>query len=254
MAFTSWYSSRRRYGSRYGRYSRKRYSSRRRRTFGNFRAANQQRDAATVVLNTVINANVAISEGQTAGSTFVNIWNYLYTHPFFPNYSGMYDQMHLDGVRAKITGSIQGTNATSYLTPTVVTAWDRNGFDTNSTGSVTGPTPEDVASYSSAITKAWSLGNNFTMNRSIYPSIMAEKSQYVSPLSLLDVGSNSPANSVDRNPVQPGRSPSIPFKPQLLLAVTAPTGATVGGQTFTFAVELDIQVTFRGLRKGPVQA
>lgn len=163
----------------------------------------------------------------------------------------MYDQMHLDGVKARITGVQQAQNTSSYLTPTVITAWDRNGFDVTSDGSATSPpTATDITSYSSAISKAWSLGNSFQINRSIYPSIMSEKSQYVSPLSLLPLSSTSTANTVERNPVNPTRTPSVPFKPQLLIAITTPSALTTN-TTFTFNVELDIQVTFRGLRKGP---
>lgn len=185
------------------------------------------------------------------GSNYVNVWQALQTHPFYSNYSGMYDQMHLDGVKAKITGVQQAQNSSSYLTPTIITAWDRNGFDVDSSGNVVQvPTATDVASYSSAVTKAWSLGNSFQTTRSIYPSIMAEKSQYVSPLSLLPITSSSSANTPDRNPVSPTRTTAIPFKPQLLIAVSTPSALTTN-TTFTFSIELDIQVTFRGLRKGP---
>lgn len=252
MAFSSWYSTRRRYGSRYGRYSRRRYGSRRRRTFGNFKSALQQRDAATVVLNSLSSINVVLSTTSPfVGSNYINIWQALLQHPFFANYSGMYDQMHLDGVKAKITGVQQAQNANSYLTPTIITAWDRNGFDVSSDGSsALPPSATDITSYSSAVSKAWSLGNSFQINRSIYPSIMSEKSQYVSPLALLPLTSSSTANTPERNPVSPTRTPSVPFKPQLLIAITTPSALTTN-TTFTFNVELDIQVTFRGLRKGP---
>lgn len=249
MAFSSWFSSRRRYGSRYGRYSRRRYS-RRRRTFGNFKAAMQQRDAATVVINKLVQLSLPLSSAGTTdpytGSDAVNIWDALRQSEFFTNYSTMYDQMHLDGVRAKITGVQQSQNTSSYLTPTVITAWDRNGYDSVPTT----PLALQIATYSSAVTKPWSLGNAFQQTRSLYPSIMSEKSQYVSPLSLIAPNSTDASlNIPERNPCNPLRSPSIPFKPQLLVGLTTPSALTTS-QNVLFNVELDIQVTFRGLRKG----
>lgn len=262
MAFSSWFSSRRRYGSRYGRYSRRRYS-RRRKTFGQYRAANAQRDSATVVINQVLNKSIPFDAAQTASATYVNIWDFLRQHPFFNNYSGMYDQVHLNGIRAKITGSVQGQNVNSYLTPLVVSAWDRNGFESYSgtptppaaVGDIHTPSVSDVPTYSSAVSKSWSLGNAFQQTRSLYPSLMSEKSQYISTASLTTptVRSVSGASVIisddaSTNPCNPIRSPSLPFKPQLLIAVTAPTGATFP-QAFQINIEFDISVTFRGLRK-----
>lgn len=257
MAFSSWYSTRRRYGSRYGRYSRRRYS-RRRRTFGNYKAAIQQRDSAQVVINQVSNLTIPVATGDTAAASYENVWRILRLHPFFQNYAGMYDQVHLDAVRAKITGSIQGQNANAYLTPLVVTAWDRNGFEastaTATLGQMVPPTVADVPTYSSSVSKSWSLGNAFQQTRSLYPSLMSEKSQYVSPISLkvptVVSSTNSTITDVDANinPSNPIRAPSLPFKPQLLIAVTVPSSAVVP-QAFQFNIEWDIQVTFRGLRK-----
>lgn len=249
MAFSSWFSSRRRYGSRYGRYSRRRYS-RKRRTFGNFKAAIQQRDSATVVINHIHTISVTLGgTSPISGSNSVNIWDALRQSAFYPNYSVMYDQMHLDGVRAKISGVQQAQNTSTYLTPTVYTAWDRNGFETITSGSVVIPDAGVVSTYSSSVSKPWSLGNSFQQTRSLYPSIMSEKSQYVSPLALQDPSSTDSANTPERNPCLALRSPSIPFKPQLLIAVSTPSALTTG-TSITFNIELDIQVTFRGLRKG----
>lgn len=224
----------------------------------------QQKDAATVVLNDVLNLQVDISSvtdpntNTTSyyGSNLINIWERLRIHPFFSNYSGMYDQMHLDGVKVRLLGAVQANNSNQYLTPTVVTAWDRNGLDANGAGNVPQPTYPEISTYSSCFSKSWSLGNAFVQNRSLYPSIMSEKSQYVSPLSLVDPSptNTSVLNSPERNPANGARSPSIPFKPQFLVGVTTPTALLGTTTTFQFNAELDIQVTFRGLRKGPAQA
>lgn len=213
----------------------------------------QQRDAATVVINNVVQAQVSLTtigvDNPYTGSQYVNIWDALRTSSFFSNYSDMYDQMHLDGVRAKISGVQQAQNSSTYLTPTIYTAWDRNGFDTDPTTTLS---TAIISTYSSSYTKPWSLGNSFQQTRSIYPSIMSEKSQYVSPLALVDPSVTDTANTPERNPALPLRSPSIPFKPQLLIGVSTPSALSTG-TNILFNIELDIQVTFRGLRKGSVQ-
>lgn len=236
------FGSRRGYFSRYGRRGGGRYgyrgSSLKRRARGNMRAATQQRDSTEVVINRVVSLAIQFPQGADVGGSTVNIWQELRNSSFYSNYAPMYDQVKLCGVRAKINGSVQGNNQNAYLTPTIITAWDRNG--------ITGVTnANNISTYSSAISKPWSLGNSFVQTRSIYASTMSEKSQYVSPQSL-DL-----ASSDVNNPANPTQVQAIPFKPQLLVQVSLPIGAGLGGQTLGFTIELDIICKFRGLRKGP---
>lgn len=232
---------RRGYFSRYGRRVGSRYgyrsSSLKRRARGNMRAATQQRDSTEVVINRVLPLAIQFPQGADVGGSTVNIWQELRNSSFYSNYAPMYDQVKLCGVRAKINGSVQGNNQNAYLTPTIITAWDRNGITGVSNAA-------NISTYSSAISKPWSLGNSFVQSRSIYASTMSEKSQYVSPQSL-----DLPSTDVN-NPANPSQIQAIPFKPQLLIQVSLPIGAGLGGQTLGFTVELDIICKFRGLRKG----
>lgn len=218
-------------------YRYKRYGSKAR-TLGNSYSARQQADSTQVVINRLVEVSIPFPANTRTGGTFVNIWQQLFLSSFYPNYSPMYDQVKLDGVRAKINGTVQGNNVSSYLTPTVVTAWDRNGVISSESAS-------NISTYSSAVSKPWSLGNAFVQYRDIYAKTMSEKSQYVSTQSLA-----TDYTTDTNNPAYPGQVQSIPWKPQLLIEVLVPTGATLGGNTIVFNVELDITVTFRGLRKG----
>uniref|UniRef100_A0AAU8H5X3 Cap n=1 Tax=CRESS DNA virus TaxID=3138951 RepID=A0AAU8H5X3_9VIRU len=235
MAF---YTSRRSW-SRYGRrgYRRSRYNVRSR-AWGNQRAATQQRDSTNVVINRIVPLSIIFPERQRIGGASLNIWLELTKSDFYTNYAQMYDQVKLNGVRAKINGSIQGTNTNSYLTPTITTAWDRNGL------SATTPSSEDISTYSSAISKPWSLGNAFSQTRSIYPQTMQEKSEYIATQTM------TTAANVQASPTSPTQWNALTWKPQLLLQVALPTGAGLGGQTMSFNIELDISIKLRGLRKG----
>lgn len=204
---------------------------------GNYRSAVQQKDSTTVTINTVMRHQIDLPPGSTAAFKTIPVWQALRDSQFYANYAPMYDQVKLVGVRAKINGAIQGTNINSYLTPTVATAWDRNG--TSAT-----PTIEQIYTYSSLITKAWSLGNSFITSRSIYPSTMAEKSQYVATQSINN--DNTDLN----NPCSYQQVQAIPFKPTLIVAISLPTKGLDIAQAFVWNIEFDITVKFRGLRKG----
>lgn len=246
MAWATYSSYKRPYTKRNWRYSSawkaaspyrsRRYGSKAR-ALGNSYSARQQADSTQVVINKVTEIPVQFSAGTTVAGTSVNIWSELYLSSFYPNYAPMYDQVKLDGVRVKINGSVQGNNVSSYITPTVITAWDRNGISPDIQ-------PHNISTYSSAVSKPWSLGNAFVQYRDIYAKTMSEKSQYVSTQSL-SANQNDP-----NNPASPYQVQAIPWKPQLLIEVDVPTGSTLGGNTVVFNVELDFICTFRGLRKG----
>lgn len=207
------------------------------RSRGNYRSAVQQKDSTTVTINAVERHTIDLAPGNNAGFKTLPVWLVLKDSQFYANYAPMYDQVKLVGVRAKINGAVQGTNVNAYLTPTVATAWDRNGLSQSLN-------VEQVYTYSSLITKAWSLGNSFVTTRSIYPSTMAEKSQYVATQSI-----NNDATDVN-NPCNPTQVQAIPFKPTLIVSISLPTGGLTTPQSFVWNIEFDITVKFRGLRKG----
>lgn len=159
----------------------------------------------------------------------------------------MYDQIKLNGITAKIRGLNGSSAITLSNTPTIVTAWDRNGLDntTSPAQNVSNPpivTYNNVSAYSSAIISNWSPGNAFKITRHLYPSTMSEKSYYITSSSLT-------ANATGRNPAldyvsRDGQN----FKPILLIGAYCGFTTTVA-QAIGFMIEFDITTTFRGLRK-----
>lgn len=216
----------------------------RRRALGNSRAARQQRDSATVTLSRIASFSVTVPTTASNSGIEINHWNQLRLSTYFSNYSPMYDQMKIDKIRVKVVGSQGGTAQTSNLSPNVILAFDRNGLTQGQLFN----TPS-VSTYSSAQLKAWSTGNSFAMYQTIYPSTIMEKGQYIPTDSLLDP--TVVANQVASNPAYSLSSPQLPFKPITLLAVDlgiTPTAAN----TFTFTIEFEYTVTFRGMRKPSV--
>lgn len=228
-----------------GSYGRRWYGGKNKKYWGQFKAANQQRDQATMVLNSQQPLNISIDVDDTSNFGIFNLWNVLRTSSFFDNYSGMYDQVKMDSVRIRLTGSWQEQSSDDQakrIIPTITTAFDRNGF-------LDGTLPEEAAvlAYSSAMAKPWSLGSAFNQTRSLYTSTMQEKSQYIPTSSLKDP--TVAANATCANPCWNGSCISCPFKPIYIVHGSLPTAATRSATTLHFTVEFDICVTFRGLRK-----
>lgn len=321
--------ARRRYRRSYGRrrYSRRssRYSSRTvRKALGNLKAANQQKDSATVNINCIAKGSawgsckvIAVSgEAGAAGTTYgylhngilaVNIFNVLKKSDFFNCYAPMYDQFKIDGIKVKLTpvkwppeldnpAKFQNCNAF-----TIVTAWDRSGLSANQFRQikkdvmsadqvldyawyVTFTDEAPLTSYSSAISRSVNRNSSCNIVRYLYPSTAQEKGQYLSTNSLENVATlidnpdpttftsicyvpGSDQNNTKENPCFWLESPSIPFKPTLLVGVLAaedPTYSFVAATNSNrpsvdgyhnlinevkFNLEFDIMVTFRGLRK-----
>lgn len=260
MAFSSWYPSRRaygssytRYGSQYGRYSRYRRSSRSRAT-GNQIAARQQKDSATVTINRIASYQIVIPSQESGNTVAINHWNSLRLSSYYSNYSPMYDQMKIDKIRVKLTGSRLATavlEGAAGFSPAVVMAFDRNGLDETQIGvqaqgsKLNKLTPTSVSTYSSAQIKNWSAGNAFVMYQTIYPSTISEKGQWISTTSLSD------PESVDKttNPCTLSTDPTVPFKPITLIALDMAGGKVAAEQTYGFQIEFEYVVTFRGMRK-----
>lgn len=182
------------------------------------RAANQQRDSATVNINVLTRAWASqqpkwkLVSGTAGGADskyelhnggvgFINVYEVLRKSDFFNCYAPMYDQFKIDMIRVKITPSAMPAKPASnrYIndrsTYTVITAWDRTGFsedqfvklykneaDTTTDKAYYLLMPPEVActTYSSARTKNINSGSSFNIVRYLYPSDQQEKGQYIS--------------------------------------------------------------------------
>lgn len=212
------YYGRRRYYVRYPRrtYRRTWASTARskRRAIGNYRAAIKQQDKTDVNLN--ITTKFKTFQGTTLtfqnGVYALNIWDLLRKSDFYQSYANMYDQIKINSIRIKLTPIMfhthQTTNVTAntfYSSYTVVTAWDRTGLSENqlelnidgnskNSGKIGAAVTEaglyikmkgeDVATYSSAITKSMSPNSNTAIIRTLYPSTIAEKGLYINTADL----------------------------------------------------------------------
>jgi len=179
------------------------------------RAADQQRDSTTVVINT----NYSFDCGQTmsqiymdrgndgwfdTGCAAINVYDMLRKSDYFTDFSTLYDQFKVDNVRAKIIATNWATSrdesstekineiikSRSYI---IVTAWDRSGVSaddivkdanwdsdevTNKKFYVT--IGKKIDTYSSAKTKHLGPGNAYEIVRQLYPENVYERSAYIS--------------------------------------------------------------------------
>lgn len=267
--------------------------------------------------------NITLAYGGVAA---INIFDLLRKSSFYQSYANMYDQFKIDRIRIKLTPSSFSFNSQSkvYGSYTVVTAWDRSGLSdeqllintsnrydqtfgsgSNSTTRTQGVylnlSADDIATYSSAITKPVTAGANSSITRSLYPRTTQEKGFYVNTadidqwydgigennnwygvrnqygtesnsVTVTDVGSQQgqvpvygtinviDSKAVHRNPAFIGESPTIPWKPTLLIGLlNKPVeemgeegGPAIVNPQMSLYVEADIGVSFRGLRKAPV--
>lgn len=255
-----------------------RYKKIERKARGNLQAAFEQRDNADVVLNcnTLVSCLLSgASNNYRVGA--INVFDALLHSEFFNNYAPMYDQVRIDKIKAKFT-SLQypqsgSLNRISNIS--IVTAFDRNGLDptqiyhgqSNNVETISTSIGNAVTTYSSALTKNLSYGSPFEVTRYINPTTIAEKSQYISTDSLKQWWSNYDSvnnfwscgvvgdqnnpylpNAVARNPAYLERCEAVPFKPTILIGVVSIENAGLTGPCI-FNVEMDVCVTFRGLRK-----
>ena len=154
------------------------------------------------------------------GTYALNIYECLRQSSFFQNYSQMFDEFKINNVTVKLTPAAFTINtATKYTALTVFTAWDRTGLEwdqvyvnalatTYDNGKLGAPSTkgynsltaedvqnglsdglyvtlgDDVGTYSSAQTRSVNPNSNTQITRSIYPTALMEKSQYISTDSL----------------------------------------------------------------------
>ena len=231
------------------------------RALGNQRAANQQRDISQVVLKTTItraggqtltlinNNNPLDSDNwKDTGTIALNIYDVLLRCEFYENYSNMYDQVRIDGVKVNVTPTSWTTSrdespVPGYTIPkslTLVTAWDRSGLDEeqfikdpNQNNIYYCTIGQEIETYSSAVTKHLGPGSMFNIQRYLYPSSQQEKNQFVNTNDLkrqlgqtitepyyYELAYDSTFDpSCPNNPIS---NPSTLFKPTFLLSVRSP--------------------------------
>ena len=183
------------------------------------RAADQQRDSTTVV----INSNISFDCGQTmaqiymdrgddgwydTGCAAINVYDVLRKSDYFIDFSRLYDQFKIDNIRARIIATNWATSrdesstekineiikSRSYI---IVTAWDRSGVSKSDIVLDPEWDSDDITkkkmyvtigkkidSYSSAKTKHLGPGNAYEIVRQLYPENNFEKSMYLSTNSL----------------------------------------------------------------------
>ena len=251
MAYTrrSSAGSYRRYGRRYSSYGR----SYRNRSRGQYAAANGQRDSSRVVLKwsqvqQIEAQQIAGAEGVAGelhasqqGWSVFNAWRALLNSGFYENFAEMYDQIKLNAVKVKITLlSASSSLFSATNNPVFVCAWDRNGVSANS--NISESPFRNISSYGSAITRPMTVGANFGMQRYLFASTMAEKTQYI-PTRLI----SSIADASDNGTTM---ASTYPFKPALLMAIYS-ANSTTTNSIFSFNVEWQFDVTFRGTRNFP---
>ena len=130
------------YKKKYRRYYRKKYgSSYGKRSYGQMKAAKQQADQASFVMNipTTLSCKCVQSTlpgGKTGefGTFPLNIYDLLRKSEFYQSYANMYDEFKIDNIKVKLIPSrynvtVGTTNNAGYQSLTVYTAWDRTGLN-----------------------------------------------------------------------------------------------------------------------------
>lgn len=132
------------------RYRRNYYRNRRnntytRRSYGQMRAARQQADQASFVINVPTQASCFCKKANLndyalnthsveIGTYAMNIYDILRKSEFYQSYATMYDEFKIDNIKVKLIPTkynvtVNGNNTSGYQSFTVYTAWDRTGLN-----------------------------------------------------------------------------------------------------------------------------
>ena len=222
-------------------------SSMKKRATGNYKAASQSKDTASLVIKVPYTFGMTIGNAQSQTAlydyaTAICILKQLGQNSVFTKFAQIFDQVRICGVRVKIQqtqGNATYQNANAPLQ--IVTAWDRNGLSKNADGSIVPVTFNDVKANGSCKMKLSPYGSYYHTTRSIYPSTMDEKSQLISTFDLITTTSG------DTYPVE---NQGIPFNPTLYFAIKTPIAVPAGSvvDVAAFTAEISISCEFRGIR------
>ena len=242
----------RRYSYRYRpRYYRKKYYSRLfKKVWGNKKAAAAQKDSLTATIK--YDTTIAIKGNNTNEATYTaNIYHLLANSPMYGAFASMYDQFKINCATISLSQRYVNNVVVSPVAPlTIVTAWDRNGLSMNTeTNRLFIPSFNQISQQSSAYTKQAVYGCTYKTKRTIYPSTIVEKSEYLATAKLAgnvnDTDVNDPRSKIE--------SGSYKNKPLFMLGVQATNVVGENVDITTLDVSVEFVVTFRGLRKIPVQ-
>lgn len=219
-----------------------RRSTAKRRAFGNFASAMQQRDATNIVVNAQEEITLTVPNGANEATIVRNINAIMTTAPMFMNYATMYDQYKLNAVRVGMEMTYVGNQLLNSATfPSICTAWDRNGIKpkvvqvgNDDTPGFLLPVYDTVSSYSSANEKTLYYGSRWGVVRQLDASSMMEKSVYVGTVNTKDILTNDNLYTC--------------WNPVLLMAIKCPRPVSVDS-TVIFQLHYQFDVTLRGLRK-----
>ena len=208
------------------------------------KAAFQQRDSTQIVINSTESVTLAVPANSNGSTIVRNVTKLLCSTEFFQHYAAMYDQFKIDGVSvsAEIVYNTFGQAAMTF--PNVISAWDRNGIDKASasvtyngvtqTNAPIVPGPYQVASYSSAVSRAYYPGARWGITRRLVASSLQEKSIYFPTVKTAEVMSESNLYAA-WNP---------DFLLSVLLGANTPTC-----QSLVFNLSWSWVLSLRGLRK-----
>lgn len=280
---------------------------------GNIAASKKQNDVAdfTITFNHTFPIAVHYNKegGQPTGvfqsGYAMNIWDLLSKAPNFKAFQSMYDQVRINGVQIKLQTSNGGATAAEEENTiyNIFTAWDSNGADRKFVDPVYLPAQEQgkvnivgyrtclntaIATYGSSSKLQLNRYQRWTQNRSLYPSNMAEKTQFVSCDSIIDFHApfdtstdnryfefitdykklvdNVPQNDVAAefynllngdNPALPTTNAKYPFKPTFYVDAyksdvqnnkVNPYTPINEATILMFTAEIRVPCTFRGLK------
>lgn len=215
-----WYRSGRYYG-RNNNYYYRRNNYRRsggsasRRSYGQYKAAKQQADNASVILNipSQISAfNITKNFGteqapvlKQAGTYALNVYDLLRKSEFYQSYAQMYDEFKIDNVKIKLIPTkynLTFGETNGYQSLTVYTAWDRTGLSaeqvffvgnniqanddkwgSSAVGNVDGvycTVGDAITTYSSSESRQISPASNTQITRWLKPKTINEKAAWIS--------------------------------------------------------------------------
>lgn len=278
--------------------AKRRWSSTARRTYGQYKAAKRTNDQLSFVINSSYTFTARYEPGDEVGTAAINVWEVLANNSQFYNLKNMYDQVKIDGVRVNLSctnASVNLNNFNSFSNTTVFTCWDRTGLSLDETtlftkdrNNYTEIPPAQIRTTrlgayrtkigSKIVNKTGSeksminMFQKWKVFKSIYPSTINEKGQYIQTgdlkkfvevshpeTSYIDLTESSVNDyyslTGEVNPCIIFESSNCRFKPTLLVGVFR-NEILEGGNvtqygrvdTVVFTGEFSISVTFRNLK------
>lgn len=185
---------------------------------------------------------LTIPAGSRSGSAILNLWDALARSQYYQNFRGMFDAVHFEHANIVLTGQGQVILSSASSSPTIVTAFDRNGIEP--AGAVP-PPYEVIGAYENARIRQWSVGA--TLHTDLYIRAMSsEETDMWLPLSLLRPAVG--ASDTPDNPCNAYSSTLVPFKPTLLIGATVPL-TVPAPQTLHFSCQITFGLVFKDPRK-----